>query len=113
MRKTCGKLIALPLTLIFRSMLHEPVSPEDWKKVMLFQFIKKYQKINYKLLTYQSCLYFSKVFKRLVFKYLFNYFIQYKFFIPCQSGFIAGDSPFSQLLLVTHEIFKCVINSVI
>ena len=49
---------------------------------------------------------FSKVFERLIFNSLFNYFIQNKLFTECQSGFIPGDSCVAQLLSVTHEIYK-------
>ena len=49
---------------------------------------------------------FSKVFERLIFNALFNFFLQNKLFTPCQSGFIPGDSCVSQLLSVTHEIYK-------
>ena len=49
---------------------------------------------------------FSKVFERLVFNTLFNFFLQNKLFTPCQSGFIPGDSCVSQLLSITHEIYK-------
>ena len=46
---------------------------------------------------------FSKVFGRLVFNALFNFFLQNKPFTLCQSGFIPGDSCVSQLLSFTHE----------
>ena len=49
---------------------------------------------------------FSKVFERLVFNTLFNFFSQNKLFTPCQSGFIPGDSCVSELLSMTHEIYK-------
>ena len=37
---------------------------------------------------------------------MFNFFSQNKFFTPYQSGFIPGDSCVSQLLSITHEIYK-------
>ena len=49
---------------------------------------------------------FSKIFERLIFKYLFNYFMQNKLFTECQSGFIPGDSSVAQLLSNTHESYK-------
>ena len=49
---------------------------------------------------------FSKVFERLVFNALFNFFLQNKLFTPCQSGFILCDSCVSQLLSITHEIYQ-------
>ena len=49
---------------------------------------------------------FSKVFERLVFNTLFNFFLQNKLFTLCQPGFIPGDSCVLQLLSITHEIYK-------
>ena len=49
---------------------------------------------------------FSKVFERLVFNTLFNFFLQNKLFTSCQSGFIPGDTFVSQLLSIKHEIYK-------
>ena len=37
---------------------------------------------------------------------MLNFFLQNKLFTPCQSGFIPGESCFSQLLSITHEIYK-------
>ena len=34
MIKLCGKTVAIPLKLIFRSMLEEGVFPDKWKKSM-------------------------------------------------------------------------------
>ena len=34
MIKLCGKTVAIPLKLIFRSMLEEGVFPDKWKKAM-------------------------------------------------------------------------------
>ena len=49
---------------------------------------------------------FSKVFEKLVFNTLFNFFLENESFTICQSGFILGDSCVSQLLSITHEIYK-------
>ena len=79
---------------------------DDWKKSNVVpihkkepkNFIKNYRPINLPI--------FSKVFERLVFNTLFNFFLQNKLFTPCQSGFIPGDSCVSQLLSITHETYK-------
>ena len=44
--------------------------------------------------------------ERIIFKSLFNYFLENKLFTECQSGFLPGDSCTSQLLFSTHEIYK-------
>ena len=53
MIKLCGKTTAIPLKLIFRSML-EGVFPDDWKKSNVVPIRKKrLQKFNQELSTYQ------------------------------------------------------------
>ena len=47
---------------------------------------------------------FSKVFERLIYNSLYNYFIQNKLFTECQSGFMPGDSCVAQLLSIAYEI---------
>ena len=49
---------------------------------------------------------FSKIFERLIFKSLFNYFIQNKHFTECQPGFIPGDSYVPKILSITHKIYE-------
>ena len=107
MIKLCGKTIAIPLKLIFRSMIKEGVFSNDWKKSSVLpihkrasiNLIKNYRPIS--LLPI-----FSKGCERLVINSLFNYFIQNKLFTECQSDFIPGDSCAAQLLSITHEIYK-------
>ena len=97
MIKACGNSISLPLKLIFKSMINEGVFPEDWKKSNVVPIHKKESKNlikNYRPIILLPI--FSKVFERLVFNALFNFFLQNKLFTPCQSGFIPGDSCVSQ-----------------
>ena len=106
MLKACGNSISFPLKLMFKSMINEGVFPEDWKKSNVAPIHKKESKNlikNYRLISLLPI--FSKVFQSLVFKALFNFFLQKKLFTPCQSGFIPGDSCVSQLLSITHEIY--------
>ena len=107
MIKACGNLISFPLKLIFKSMINEGVFPEDWKKGNVVPIHKKESRNlikNYRPIS--LLLIFSKVFERLVFNALFNFFLQNKLFTSYQSGFIPGDSCVSQLLSITHEIYK-------
>ena len=48
----------------------------------------------------------GKIFERLIFNSLHNYFIENNFLSPHQSDFIPGDSPVQQLISVTHEIYN-------
>ena len=107
MIKACGYSISLPLKLIFKSMIHEGVFPEDWKKSIVVPINKKESKNlnkNYRPISLLPI--FSKVFQRLVFNVLFNFHLQNKLFTPCQPGFIPGDSCVSPLLSVTPEIYQ-------
>ena len=107
MIKTCGDAITFPLKLIFKSMINEGVFPDDWKKSNVVLIHKKESKNlikNYQPISLLPI--FGKVFERLVFNMLFNFFLQNKLFTPCQSGFIPGDSCVLQLLSITHEIYK-------
>ena len=46
----------------------------------------------------------GKIFERVIFKDLFNYFHKNELFTKCQSGFLPGDSCLSQLLSNVHDI---------
>ena len=105
MVKLCGKSIVLPLNLIFQSILNDGVFPDDWKKSNVVPCHKKDSKNlikNYR--TNQPSSSLSKIFERLTYNSLYNYFIQNTLFTKCQSGFMPGDSCVSQQLSITHEI---------
>ena len=46
------------------------------------------------------------MFEKVLFDFLYDYFIQNQLLTPCQSGFIKGDSCVNQLLSITHDIHK-------
>ena len=48
----------------------------------------------------------GKVFERLIYNSLFEYFIQNDLISPYQSGFKPGDSCTNQLISITHEIYQ-------
>ena len=48
----------------------------------------------------------GKIFERLIFNSLHNYFIENNLLSPHQSDFIPGDSPVQQLISITHEIYN-------
>ena len=109
MIKTCGGAITFPLKLISKTMINEGVLPDDWKKSNVVPIHKKESKSlikNYRPISLLSI--FSKVFERLVFNTLFNFFLKNKLFTSCQSGFIPGDSCVSKLSSITHEIYKSI-----
>ena len=47
---------------------------------------------------------FGKVFERVIYNYLFNYFQSNRLFTPSQSGLLPGDSCIAQLLSIFQEI---------
>ena len=107
MIKICGDSVIFLLKLIFKSTMNEGLFPGDWKKSNVVPIYKKESKNlikNYRPISFLPI--FSKVFERLVFNTLFNFFLQNQLFTTYQSGFIPGDSCISQLLSITHEIYK-------
>ena len=46
----------------------------------------------------------GKIFERVIYNSLFNYFLSNKLFTSSQSGFLPGDSCIAQLLSIIHEI---------
>ena len=49
---------------------------------------------------------FNKVFERLTYNSLYNFFIQNKHFTECRPGFMPRNSCVTQLLSITHETYK-------
>ena len=47
---------------------------------------------------------FAKVFERVIYNLLFNYFLHNKLFMLSQSAFLPGDSCIAQLLSIIHEM---------
>ena len=103
----CVKAIVGPLRILFLSSLERGVYPDDWKKSSLVPIHKKESKNlsrNYRPISLLP--FFSKVFERIIFNSLLNYFFVNKLFIERESGFLTGDSCISQLLSTTHKIYK-------
>ena len=48
----------------------------------------------------------NKVLERIVFKHLYNHFLENDILTPLQSGFIPGDSTVSQLLFLYNAFCK-------
>ena len=105
MIKLCGKSITYPLKLIFEASLQEGTFPSCWKKANVVPVHKKEDKNLLKNCRPISLLpIFGKIFERILFKDLFNYFHKNQFFTKCRSGFLPGDSCISQLLSIVHDI---------
>ena len=108
MNKACGwDQLSIRMIKACGNTINKGVFPEDWKKSNVVPIHKKKSKNlikNYRPISVLPI--FSKVFEGRAFNALFNFFLQNKLFSLCQSGFIPGDSCVSQLLSITHEIYK-------
>ena len=105
MIKICGESITVPLKIIFEQSLKEKKFPELWKKANIVTVHKKEDKNlikNYRPVSLLPI--FSKVYERVIYNALFNYFKDNKLFTYSQSGFLPGDSCIAQLLSIIHEI---------
>ena len=105
MIKFCEESITIPLKIIFEESLKCGVFPEIWKKTNVVPVHKKEDKTlvkNYRPISLLPI--FSKIFERVIYNSIFNYFISNKLFTLSQSAFLPGDSCIAQLLSIIHEI---------
>ena len=98
MYKLSGKSICKPLDLIF---------PTEWKKADGVLVHKKSDKQIFKNYRPVSILPIcGKIFERLLYNRLYEYFIENELISSSQSGFKSGDSCINQLLSITHDIYQ-------
>ena len=105
--KLCGESIYKPLNLIFKSCLETDQFPSDWKKANVVPVFKKGDKQllkNYRPISLLPII--GKIFERLLYNQMFEFFIRNDLISQNQSGFKPGDSCINQLLAITHEIYK-------
>ena len=102
-----GTSVVEPLKYLFESSLTADIFPENWKKANIIPVHKRESKKclkNYRPISLLPT--FNKIFERLIFIALFNFFVQSQLFTDCQSGFIPEDSCISELPSIIHEIHK-------
>ena len=107
MLKICDKSIYQPLELIFKSCINHEKFPNEWKMANVVPVHKKSDKQilkNYRPISLLPIC--GKVFERLIYNSLFEYFIENDLISPNQSGFKPGDSCTNQLISITHEIYQ-------
>ena len=107
MIKICDSSIVTPLQIIFETCIKDGIFPGKWKMSNVCPIHKKdskNKKENYRPISLLPIL--SKIFEKVLFDSLYDYFVTNKFLNPCQSGFIKGDSCVNQLLAITHEIHQ-------
>ena len=102
--KEGGSGIIKSLTLLFNCCIKQQKMPSLWKKADVLPLFKKDDPANienYRPISLLSCV--SKVFEKVVFKYMYN-FLQDNFVLSqFQSGFLPGLSTNTQLLEAYHK----------
>ena len=107
MIKMCEKSIIAPLKIIFNKALLSNTFPDTWKRRNIVpvhkkeskQLVKNYRPISLLLIC-------GKIFEKVIYNALFDYLKTNELLVNCQSGFLPGDSCISQLLSITHNIYK-------
>ena len=101
--KICNESVTIPLKIIFEESLKKGIFPDIWKKGNIPAHKENKTLIN-NYLPISLLPIFGKIFERVTYNSLFNYFLSNKLFTPSQSGFLLGDSCIAQLLSIIHEI---------
>ena len=107
MVKICDESLLKPLFNIFQFSLETGIIPSNWKRGNAVPMYKKGNKNlinNYRPVSLLPI--FSKIYEKYIYDKLYNYFEGNDWFSKSQFGFRKGDSCVSQLLFITHEIFK-------
>ena len=92
LKKTVGT-VSEALCHLFNKSLLSSTYPSEWKKAHVMPLLKKAElnlASNYRPISLISCV--GKLFERVVFKHLYNYFLSNKLLYKYQSGFQVGHS---------------------
>ena len=109
MLKGCISTICKPLCILFNISLKEGVFPETWKKAVVTSIYKKGDKSlpsNYRPVSLLSCC--GKIFERIIFKHLYNFFFANDLIYKYQSGFLPQHSTTYQLIDIYHQICQAI-----
>jgi sarcosine oxidase/L-pipecolate oxidase len=106
MLKRIATSIDLPLCRLFNLFLSHGHFPSNWKLGVVVPIFKnkgnKSSTDNYRPVTLLNCV--SKVFERLVYDVMLQYFLRNDLLYEFQSGFIPGHDTQKQLLSIVHMI---------
>ena len=105
--KNCAHSLARPLTCLFTECLETQKYPTDWKKANSSPIFKKshrFIKTNYRPISLLACP--SKVFERLIFNDMYDYFVEGGLLTARNSGFKKLDSTVNQLIHLCDSIYK-------
>ena len=95
--------------MLFQSAIQAGHFPDTWKKGNITPVHKKQSKNlveNYRLISLLPIL--GKVFEKVIYNNLFEHLMNNKLLSENQSGFRKGDSCVSQLIAITHNIYKVI-----
>ena len=101
--KIAGAAIVPSLTKLFNTCLVNKRVPSDWKKANVIPLHKKDDRDalnNYRPVSILPAI--SKLFERVIFKQVYNFFHQNKLLTKHQSGFRPNDSTVNQLAYMYH-----------
>lgn len=103
--KYTAETVCTPLKQLFNLSLSLGTFPEQWKTALVLPLFKNGERqlpSNYRPIALLSTV--GKVFERVVFKHIFNFFVDNNLFFEFQSGFIPGRSTVHQLVEIYHKI---------
>ena len=107
--KEGGTILVKLLTKLFNLSLNKMKVPQLWKQANVIPIHKKDKKTsvsNYRPISLLSIV--SKLFEKVIFKYVYNHFHD-NFIISCyQSGFLPGKSTKTQLIEVYHHFCSAI-----
>lgn len=103
--------ISKPLCLLFNRSLAENKFPKNWpwKLAHVIPLFKKDDTSvasNYRPVSLLSCV--CKLFERIIFKHVYNFFHCNILFYKYQAGFLPGHSTVYQLIVTYHNIVKSI-----
>ena len=107
MIKICYKSLLKPLTILFKNSTSSCCYPDIWKKSHIIPAHKKNDKRlvnNYRPISLLPI--FRKIFEKIIFNRIYDFFLKEELLNPNQSGFRPSDSCINQLLAITHQIFE-------
>ena len=105
MIKPVVTVIVKPLCILFNRSLREAVFPDIWKLGNLVPLFKKGDRSktsNYRPVSLLSNI--GKIQERIVFKHMYNHFVNNNLLFKYQSGFRPGHSTTYQLVDIFHHI---------
>ena len=105
MIQLCGDNLALPLNIIFKNIINTGVFPLLWKSANVTPTHKKESKQtikNYRPISLIPI--FAKIFEKLLFSNMYNFFVKNNLITKNQSGFRPNDSVTNQLISLVETI---------